>query len=268
MSQGRTSTIGVAALVLSVLFAARAGAGELHAQFIGNMAFHIDDGRTSLLTDFPYEPGYAGYMRWTPEQVPKTSEHTLCLVTHGHRDHFDRGRFAAMTAAVVGPKEVVQGFEARALPTAPRIEYRGIVIEPVATRHGDREHYSYRVSWNGVRLYFTGDTDDLEPLLREKDLDVAFVSPWLLEAARKRGVRVGAKSVVVYHHAEQYMGPDYQDRVLPRQGEQLRLTSAGAALADRAPERTVALTFDDLPAPPSGITVNDADTVRDQSLGR
>jgi hypothetical protein len=79
------------------------------------------------------------------------------------------------------------------------------------------------VTWDGLRLYFTGDTDDLDPLLGEKDLDVAFVSPWLLEGARKRGVRIGARRVIVYHHAEQYMGPDYQERMLPRQGEELTL---------------------------------------------
>jgi L-ascorbate metabolism protein UlaG (beta-lactamase superfamily) len=208
---------------LAALAATPARAGELKARFIGNMAFHISDGSTSLLTDFPYEPGYAGYMVWTAEQVPKSEEHTLCLITHGHRDHFDRDRFAALSARLIGPKEVVKGFEARSLPMAPRIEYRGLTIEPVATRHGDREHYSYRVTWDGLRLYFTGDTDDLDPLLGEKDLDVAFVSPWLLEGARKRGVRIGARRVIVYHHAEQYMGPDYQERMLPRQGEELTL---------------------------------------------
>lgn len=212
-------------VVAVALGAARVGPGELRAQFIGNMAFHITDGRTSLLTDFPYESGYSGYMEWTKDLVPRTNEHTICLVTHGHRDHFAREAFASMTAKLVGPKEVVRGFEGRSLPLSPRIEYRNLVIEPVSTEHGDREHYSYRVTWNGLRIYFTGDTDDVEPLLREKDLDVAFVSPWLLEAARQRGAKIGATRVVVYHHAQQYMGPDYQGRVLPEQGETLVLRS-------------------------------------------
>ena len=191
------------------------------------MAFHISEGSTSLLTDFPYESGYAGYMRWTEQQVPRTAEHTLCLITHGHRDHFDRDRFTALGGArLIGPKDVVQGFADRSLPMAARIEYRGMLIEPIATTHAKREHYSYRVTWNGLRLYFTGDTDDLDPLLEERDLDVAFVSPWLLEAARKRGARIGTRRVIVYHHAEQYMGPDYQERTLPKQGEELVLRSA------------------------------------------
>lgn len=206
-----------------VPLAAPAAPGQLRAQFIGNMAFHVSDGKTSLLTDFPYEAGCAGYMKWTQDQVPRTLADTLCLVTHGHRDHFARELFGAMTAKLVGPADVTRGFEARSLPLTPRIEYRGIVIEPVATSHAQREHYSYRVIWNGLRLYFTGDTDDVEPLLKERDLDVAFVSPWLLEAVRKGGARIGARRVIVYHHAGMYMGPDYQRRELPKQGAELLL---------------------------------------------
>lgn len=213
-----------ASLVLRL--AAPAAPDELRARFIGNMAFHITDGRTSLLTDFPYESGYSGYMTWTRDQSPVTSEPTLCLVTHGHRDHFARELFAPMTARVLGPKDVVRGFEDRSLPMSPRVEYRGLLIEPIATAHAAREHYSYRVTWNGLRLYFTGDTDDVGPLLQERDLDVAFVSPWLLESARKRAARIGARRVVVYHHDDQYMGPDYQDRALPKQGEELVLRPA------------------------------------------
>ena len=218
--RGRESLALVAAALLT---AAPARAGELRARFIGNMAFRISDGTASLLTDFPYEPGYAGYMSWTAEQVPANDAQTLCLITHGHRDHFDRERFAGMTAKLIGPSDVVKGFESRALPMAPRIEYRGMTIEPLRTTHGDREHYSYRVTWNGLRLYFTGDTDDVGPLLEERELDVAFVSPWLLEAARERRARIGAKRVVVYHHAPQYLGPDYQERILPKQGDELLL---------------------------------------------
>lgn len=139
-------------IAASLLLLAPASPDELRARFIGNMAFHITDGRTSLLTDFPYESGYSGYMTWTRDQAPITNEHTLCLVTHGHRDHFDRALLAAMPSKILGPQDVVRGFEGRSLPMSRRVEYRGLLIEPIATTHGDREHYSYRVTWNGLRL--------------------------------------------------------------------------------------------------------------------
>ncbi len=43
---------------------------ELRFTFIGNMAFHVTDGQDVLLTDFPYESGAFGYMKWEPRDVP------------------------------------------------------------------------------------------------------------------------------------------------------------------------------------------------------
>ena len=46
----KRSTLCIAVLVL---LSGAAGAGELTVTFIGNMAFHITDGETTLLSDFP-----------------------------------------------------------------------------------------------------------------------------------------------------------------------------------------------------------------------
>jgi hypothetical protein len=48
-------------LILALAF--RAGAPDaagLEIRFIGNMAFSITDGKTTLLTDFPYRSGAFG----------------------------------------------------------------------------------------------------------------------------------------------------------------------------------------------------------------
>lgn len=39
---------------------AAAPAGELKFTFIGNMAFHVTDGKTTLVSDFPYRSGAFG----------------------------------------------------------------------------------------------------------------------------------------------------------------------------------------------------------------
>ena len=77
------------------------------------------------------------------------------------------------------------------------------------------------MSWAGLRLYFTGDTDSTDALLGVRELDVAFVSPWLLDDLRKRGARLAARQVVVYHHQDGEAVPEYQGRVVPRQGQEL-----------------------------------------------
>ena len=150
------------------------------------MAVYITDGRVALVTDFPYESGYSGYMRWSGDPLPK-GPRPLCLITHSHRDHFLPALAASTCGRVLGPKDVVEATRVPALGMEPDVRWEGIVIHPRATPHAALEHYSYVVEWNGLRLYFTGDTDDTAALLAVKDLDVAFVSPWLLRAIQRRG---------------------------------------------------------------------------------
>ena len=44
--------------------------------FIGNEAWHITDGEYVLLTDFPCQSGYSGYMSWDWPAVPTASGDT------------------------------------------------------------------------------------------------------------------------------------------------------------------------------------------------
>lgn len=63
--------------------------GPLEVRFIGNMAVAVTDGTVTLVTDFPYESGYSGYMTYAPSAIRSTTGTTLALITHRHRDHWD-----------------------------------------------------------------------------------------------------------------------------------------------------------------------------------
>ncbi len=230
-SPGALAALGTIFAVASLLAAPEPA--PLHATFIGNMAFAITDGKTTIYTDFPYEPGAFGYMAYDFAAVHKAPG-ALCLVTHGHRDHFDALLFAKMDAMLIAPPSVEAGVaKARTIPFAPRMRYRDIEIEPLATPHGKIEHTSYLVTWHGLRLYFTGDTDSADRLLAMKNLDVAFVSPWLIEAVAARKGRIDARQVVCYHHQTGEKVPAFQNRIVPAQGETLTLSAATAASAPR-----------------------------------
>lgn len=204
-----------------VAAAAVAEPAEIRARFIGNMAVQLSDGRVTLRTDFPYESGAFGYMTWTDALVPPAAGEVLCLVTHSHRDHFLAGQAPRYCSKLAGPADVRAALPGRTLPVAGTVGYGPIVITPLRTPHGPLEHYSYLVEWSGLRFYFTGDTDDPAELLHRRELDVAFVSPWLLASATKGGKRIGARRVVVYHHTTDETVPEIQDRELPRQGDEL-----------------------------------------------
>lgn len=205
--------------ILLFLLPGYLSAGELTFQFIGNMAFRITDGKTSIYSDFPYESGAFGYMKYDPEFL-KNDPDSISLITHIHKDHWEQNLFAKSNWKLIGPRAAQDSLDkSRVIPFSSKIEHQGIQIEPIATPHANLEHYSYLVTWNGLRLYFTGDTDSTEQLLSMKNLDVAFVSPWLIAEVAKNKQKIDTRKLVVYHHTADEKIADLQDRLTPKQNE-------------------------------------------------
>ncbi len=121
--------------MLALLFAAPPEwSGVLSARFLGNAAFELSDGETTLLTDFPYRPGAFGYMQYDPSEI-HARPRSICLITHAHADHFDASLVARVGCRVVDPA------------SAPGEEIRlfGVTILPFPTEHAGVPHRSYRV---------------------------------------------------------------------------------------------------------------------------
>lgn len=202
-----------------LLISEHAFAEHLTFQFIGNMAFSISDGEITVYTDFPYESGSFGYMKYDLKSV-KISDEGVSLITHSHRDHWASELFQPLKLKVIGPPEVLKGVEAsRIVPFAKQITYEGIHIESFSTPHGNITHYSYLVTWHDIKMYFTGDTEEIKTLLAMKNLDVAFISPWLARSLLTNKQTVDAKKIVIYHHedGEKVVAPS--NGIVPKQGE-------------------------------------------------
>jgi glyoxylase-like metal-dependent hydrolase (beta-lactamase superfamily II) len=198
--------IVVASALAAAAVFAQGAQPEITARFIGNMAYAISDGRTTLLTDFPYESGYSVYMEYDAKEIHSSTPETIALITHRHGDHWDRRLFEKTGWLVVAPEDALYAMAPsrvlRALPVSAvrtRFEVHPMVIDALPTPHANIGHYSYLVTWSGLRLYFTGDTDDPSQLLEAKNIDVAFVSPWLFERVHKSGRRIDARRIVIYH---------------------------------------------------------------------
>jgi len=227
------------AALVAALLAPLPGSADLPrltARFIGNMAFAITDGTATLYTDFPYESGASGYMRYDFASVPK-AKNSLCLITHGHLDHFDPSLFAKMEAKVIAPPTLAATLPAdRVIPFAARMLWQDLVIDPRKTPHGTIDHCSYLVTWRGLRLYFTGDTDSAEALLAAKNLDYAFVSPWLLEKVGRQNASIDARHVIVYHHRTDEKVDPVQNAIVPKPGDVLVLSRSADAHRTRRQE--------------------------------
>jgi len=201
-------------------------AGPLKATFIGNEAWHITDGEYTVMTDFPYESGYSGYMTWDASRVPKIADpgKLLIVTTHQHRDHFAVELIAGLKAGgVIGPATVRAAAGGSGIPPAADARFGPIRVQSIKTPHAGLEHYSHVIDWTGILIYLPGDTEETTSLLEATNLDVAFVTPWMLRAVERQGAKIDARRVIVVHHESGAAVRPYQGSIVPKQGDVLTL---------------------------------------------
>lgn len=92
-------------------------------------------------------------------------------------------------------------------------------ISAIRTKSAQTEHYSYILNWEGKKIYFSGDTGDVEHLKNLPETDIAFITPWLFENARKGGALPNTKKIVIYQHRVGEIVPSCFDCVIPEKGE-------------------------------------------------
>jgi L-ascorbate metabolism protein UlaG (beta-lactamase superfamily) len=196
----------------------------LQARFIGQMAFAISDGSVTVVTDFPYQIGYVDAPAYSPKELSGGSS-TLALITHQHLDHWEPALFAKTTWKVAGPDDVISSVAAdRVVALKGTTTWGAVQIEPLETPHARIGHYSYIVTWQGKRLYFSGDTEDARSVILAKNLDAAFVSPWMYRIVMKVGRRIDTKRVVIYHHEAGQQVPGCEAGcVVPKQGDTIAI---------------------------------------------
>jgi len=201
----------------------------LEIRFIGNAAFELTDGRTTLLIDFPYESGTGGFMTYDSSAVQPRGP-VLAVFTHRHRDHFDREGLLARGWPAYGPAEVLALLpQGRVFSRADSIAFgafRVVRIPERHVRHADVENVAFLIAWRGRRIYHSGDTVDPADLQAMPELDVALVGEGLLcWMAQQRGARVPAREVIVHHHFSAGARGCLGAREL-RQGESIELPPA------------------------------------------
>ena len=190
-------------LVCLAAFTACTPPPTLSIRFIGNAAFELTDGRTTLLVDFPYESGTGGFMTYDSAAV-RPRGRVLALFTHRHSDHFDREALLVRGWPAYGPAEVLALLPPdRVLSRADSIAFgalRVVRIPERHVRHAEVENVAFLITWRGRRIYHSGDTVDPADLQAMPELDVALVQENLLcWMAQQRGARVLAREVIAFH---------------------------------------------------------------------
>ena len=148
----------------------------------------------------------------------------LALVTDIHGDHFDAATLdmlAGQGASVVAPSAVAQQMDA-ALAKATTIldngettTVAGVKIEAIpmynmseSPRHPKGRGNGYVLELSGLRLYVSGDTEDIPEMRDLEDIDAAFVCmnlPYTMdvESAAEAVLEMQPRIVYPYHYRGQ-----------------------------------------------------------------
>lgn len=217
-------------LILIAVFAAHmpVWAGELTFTFIGNESFHITDGENTIISDFPYQSGAFGYMEYEMDDVP-TTDNAICLVTHVHTDHWSPKLFEKLkNAKVIGPPSVTKYVEDDRIiqiESGAAARLGDLDVLAISTPHNlAQDHFSYLVDWHGLRIYFPGDTETPAEILHRRDIDVMFITPWLIRTIERQNLTLDCKKLIVYHQKSDEEFPDFQGVVRMEQGERFTLS--------------------------------------------
>lgn len=142
----------------------------------------------------------------------------LALVTDIHGDHFDADTLRALAgqgASIVAPAAVVERMDAElrasavVLANGETTTVDGVTIEavPMYNLTQSRDFHSkgrgngYVLGLHGLRIYLSGDTEDIPEMRNLHDIDVAFVCmnlPYTMDVEQAADAVVDMKPRIVY----------------------------------------------------------------------
>ncbi|MCP4708792.1 MAG: hypothetical protein GY869_09220, partial [Planctomycetes bacterium] len=195
---------------------------QLTIKYIGNAAFEITDSEISLMIDYPYQSGAFGFMDYQLDNI-KPADDVLSLITHKHQDHWDPELFQQSDYALIAPPDILAETDTpKKIPFNNIMEYNGITIEAFEIPHGgqpvDFQHYSYLVTWHGLRIYIPGDAEP-DKALTMKDIDIMLIPAWLAQPIVDGRLTFQAKKQIIFHQRPNQEIPEYPDYITMNQGE-------------------------------------------------
>lgn len=190
-------------LFLSFLSTSTIGFGqssEITFEFIGNCGLHLTDGSTDLYIDFPYKSGAFNYMEFEESELDSIKENSYFVFTHKHADHYSR---KSLRSALKKKKGAAFGVWNISKLAQLQDSIGDFEIEAFKTKHSffgiPFRHYSYLITWHGIRIFLSGDTTNPETIGTIENIDWAFVPYWILKSAREQEINIDASMSFVYH---------------------------------------------------------------------
>lgn len=168
------------------------GSAPVDVTFLGHATVLIEMAGVRVLTDPFLRPRIGPLQRHGPVPDPATLEADVVLISHGHRDHFDRRSLEALPGrpSIVVPRGLASAFprdlasQVVEVAAGESVDLAGMTIGAVRARHwispgARRAQPIGYVLDGGPRMYFAGDTGRFEALARlVGQVDLAFLPVW------------------------------------------------------------------------------------------
>lgn len=196
---------------------------EIKIKFIGNCGLYMTDGKTNFYIDFPYKSGAHNYMEYDKSEIDSIKDNAIFIFTHRHADHYSKKLLKKLNGQKFDPWKIneleklgesIPNFNIKAFKTKHKVF--GLSFK----------HYSYLITWHNKKIFISGDTENVETLAAQKELDWAFIPAWLTTDAREKGIQLAAisKMYAIYHIGQNDKitndgKKDSQIKLLNKQGE-------------------------------------------------
>jgi len=215
-------------LIITIICFSNSGfsqSNEIKIKFIGNCGLYLTDGNLNLYVDFPYKSGAHKYMKYDESELKNIKENAVFLFTHRHSDHYSKKLVRKMKREFAG--NVYGNWNTDKLKEL-NSSTNDFSIQEFKTSHKFTfKHYSYLITWHGKKIYLSGDTGDLEDLSKIKNIDWAFVNPWIYMNAENEKVKIDAKNFGMYHlYPNQEINGEIPENliILKKQGEIIKIS--------------------------------------------
>lgn len=144
----------------------------------------------------------------------------LILVTHEHGDHFDKAAIATLTAQgtslITNQRCADQLGYGHVMGNGDNMQMGNLHIDAVPAYNTTAEHLQFHpkgrdngfiISYDGLRIYIAGDTEDIPEMSQLRDIDIAFLpcnQPYTMtvEQLVKAARTIKPKVLYPYHYSK------------------------------------------------------------------
>lgn len=133
-------------------------------------------------------------MEYDKSELKNIKENAVFLFTHRHSDHYSKKLVRKMKKEFAG--NVYGNWNTDKLKELSSSTNEFSIQEFKTSHKFTFKHYSYLITWHGKKIYFSGDLEDLSKI---KNIDWAFVNPWIYMNTASKEVKIDTKKFGMYH---------------------------------------------------------------------